>query len=180
MIKKILFLSIILFGLCACSNDTNENNNITINDEITLSELKEIVENNVKLIEELTNKNKELEEKITTLEENNKSLNDNLTTLQNRIVALEENNKTVNSTINNNYNELKNLITRNSYSLTNNYLISKNQLLGTWYYGNNNITFTDENLYIYDNWFEWKGMAFSYIYKDGKLYISDDGLVMTK
>ena len=53
------------------------------------------------------------------------------------------------------YNELSKKI--GGGSLGNKYTITKEQLLG-----------------------EWKDIAFSYIYKNGKLYLSDDGVVLQK
>ena len=46
--------------------------------------------------------------------------------------------------------------------------------------GNPEVTFTDENLVIHDNWFKWNEMSFSYIYINGKLFISDNGMILKK
>lgn len=167
MKKHIFILFIFCLLVCGCSKKE------TIDDK-NLKEIKNNIENNSKLIEELTNKNQELENKIVALEEEKKTLND-------EIKKLQESDSTISSTVDSKYRELKNLINNKPSSNSNQYTITKNQLLGTWKYSTNSeITITDENLKIHGNWFEWKGMAFSYIYKDGKLYISDDGYVMTK
>ena len=167
MKKYVLILLMICLLVCGCG----ENSSI---DNKTLKELKNNIENNTKLIEELSTKNQELENKIVTLEEEKNTLND-------EIKKLQESDTTIGSNIDSKYNELKNLINNKLSSSGNQYTITKNQLLGTWKYSDGGaITITDENLNIHGNWFEWKGMAFSYIYKDGKLYISDDGVVMTK
>lgn len=163
--KKCILATICLL-VCGCSQNEGIDNK-------SLSELKSIVENNTKLIAELTDKNQILENQIVTLEEEKKNLTD-------EVKKLQESDTTINSNVDSKYNELKKLI-NNNQSSTNQYTITKNQLLGTWKYSDNSkITITDENLKIHGNWFEWKGMAFAYIYKDGKLFISDDGYVMTK
>ena len=167
MKKYILILVIICLLVCGCSKKEN------INDK-TLKELKSSVENNTKLIQELTTKNEELENKVVVLEEEKKNLTD-------EIKKLQESDTTISSNIDSKYNELKTLINNKPSSSGNQYTITKQELLGTWKYSDNSkITITDENLKIHGNWFEWKGMAFSYIYKDSKLYISDDGYVMSK
>ena len=156
-----------MFILCGCAS----NNESSLNSD-TLNEIKKTVENNAKLIEELNTKNKELESKILMLEEQKTKLETSLTKLETKNTAISTN-------LDTKYNELKTLINSKG---TSNYTITKNQLLGTWKYGTSSqsITFTDENLVMHGNWFEWKGMAFYYIYKNGKLYISDDGYVLTK
>lgn len=167
MKRYFCLIFIIILLVCGCGNET------VTNDE-ELKELKTAIENNSKLIEELSTKNKDLEDKILTLEAEKQSLNEELKKLQ-------ESDKTMNSNIDSRYNELKTLINNKPTTISNQYTITKEQLLGTWKYSDNSqITFTDENLKIYGNWFEWKGMSFSYMYKDGKLYVSDDGIVATK
>lgn len=168
MKKCFYILCIILLFICGCSKSNERINNNE------LKKLKEAIDNNSKLIEELTTKNQELENKVIALEEEKQSLND-------EIKKLQESDKTINSNIDSKYNELKTLINNKISTTSNQYTITKDQLLGTWKYSNNSsITFTDENLRIHGNWLEWKGMAFPYMYKEGKLYVSDDGYVMTK
>lgn len=167
MKKYILILLVICLLVCGCSKKENI-------DDKTLKELKSSIESNTQLIQELTTKNQELENKVVALEEEKKNLTD-------EIKKLQESDTTISSNIDSKYNELKTLINNKTSSSGNQYTITKNELLGTWNYSDNSkITITDENLRVHGNWFEWKGMAFSYIYKDGKLFISDDGNVMTK
>ena len=167
IIFKILIVFFVFLIVCGCDSDSSI-------DTKELNKLKESIENNNKLIEKLTEKNKELENKITTLEQEKETLNE-------EIKKLQENDTTINTNIDKNYNELKSLINSNPSLTSNQYTITKDQLLGTWKYGENSkITFTDNNLSIHGNWFEWDGMSFSYIYINGKLYISDDGVVATK
>lgn len=190
MYKRILYVVIccfVLINVCGCNKNSKDNDKLAISSDTSLDEIKEIIQNNSKQIEELIAKNQELEKEISKLNEDKENLNKTITELQEQnktnsssLVVLQENDKTINSSIDTKYNELKSLINNNS-STKNNYTISKNQLLGTWKYGSNGkITFTDENLNVYGNWFEWDGMSFSYMYKDGKLYLSDDGVIMTK
>lgn len=167
MKKYISILVIICLIVCGCSQKGNV-------DDKTLKELKSSIESNTKLIAELTIKNQALENKIVTLEKEKQSLTD-------EVKKLQESDTAISSNIDSKYNELKTLINNKVSSSGNQYTITKNELLGTWNYSDNSkITITDENLRVHGNWFEWKGMAFSYIYKDGKLFISDDGYVMTK
>lgn len=167
MKRYILILVIICLLVCGCSKKENI-------DDKTLKELKSSIESNTKLIQELTTKNQELENKVAALEEEKKNLTD-------EVKKLQESDTSINSNIDSKYSELKTLINNKPSSSGNQYTITKQELLGTWKYSDNSkITITDENLKIHGNWFEWKGMAFSYIYKDGKLYISDDGYVMSK
>jgi len=167
MKKYISLLFIAFLLLCGCGNEK-------VTNDKELKELKESIESNSKLIEELTIKNKDLENKIVTLEEEKQLLNE-------EIKKLQESDKTITSNVDSKYNELKASINNKPSNTSNQYTITKGQLLGTWKYNDNSrITFTDENLKIYGNWFEWDGMSFSYIYKDGKLYVSDDGIVATK
>ena len=170
--KKILCLVVLSLLVCGCDNKELSNNNI--GDE-TLKEIKESIESNKKIIEELNNKNKELESKIESLENEKEEL-------KKTISSLESKDKEVDKTITNKYNELVKKINSSSGSTSSKYTITKEQLLGTWNYvvGSSSITFTDENLLVHDNWIEWKGMAFPYLYKNGKLYISDDGVVLQK
>lgn len=182
--KKIVCLVLLSLLVCGCDNKELSNNNIS---EDSLKQIKESIENNKKIIEELNNKNKELEEKISALENEKEEL-------KKTISSLESKDKEVDKTITNKYNEVsksiidkynelvKKINSSNSGSASSKYTITKDQLLGAWkdLNGNPEVTFTDENLIIHDNWFEWKGMAFPYLYKNGKLYISDDGVVLQK
>ena len=169
--KKIVCLVVLSLLVCGCDNKELSNNNIN---EESLKQIKESIESNKKIIEELNNKNKELEEKISALENEKEEL-------KKTISSLESKDKEVDKTITDKYNELNKKI-GSSGSLGSKYTITKEQLLGEWknLSGNPEITFTDENLTIHDNWFEWNGMSFSYIYKNGKLYISDNGMILKK
>lgn len=180
--KKILCLVLLSLLVCGCDNKELSNNNIG---EDSLKQIKESIESNKKIIEELNNKNKELESKIESLENEKEEL-------RKTISLLESKDKEVDKTITNKYNEVSKSITdkynelvkkiNNSGSASSKYTITKDQLLGAWkdLNGNPEVTFTDENLLVHDNWFEWKDMAFSYMYKNGKLYISDNGMILQK
>ena len=160
--KKILCLICIML-LCGCSNSKLNNNKL--NDE-TLKEIQKSIDEQKQLIEELTNK-------IETLTNEKEQL-------EKTILSLQEKDKAIEKNIQDKYNELVKKI--NNSSSANKYTITKEKLLGTWKYinGDNSITFTNDNLSIHDNWIEWKGMAFPYLYKNGKLYVSDDGVVLKK
>lgn len=97
---------------------------------------------------------------------------------------LEKSDESINDDINKKYQELKNSNTNSTKVVsTNNYTISKNQLVGNWKYLNNKneISFTSNNVEVYGNWIIYNGyQAVYYMYKDGKLYITDDGVVMLK
>jgi len=169
----------VLIGVCGCQKEDNTNTSTKEND-VVLSKLLTKIENNSKLIEELSikneelnNQNKELLEKIKTLEENKKTVDESIEKLENE-------DKTVKTKIDNNYNDLKNLINNKPSGNINQYTITKDQLLGTWGYDNNSLTFLDNNTEVIENWIIWKGMTIHYMYKDGKLYTSDDGVIMSK
>jgi len=175
----IIICTFVLLVVCGCQKESNTNTSIKENN-VTLGKLLTKIENNSKLIEELsikneelTNQNKELLEKIKTLEENKKTVDDSIEKLENE-------NKAVKTKVDNNYNDLKNLINNKPSGNINQYTITKNQLLGTWGYDNNSLTFLDSNTEVIENWIIWKGMTIHYMYKDGKLYISDDGVIMSK
>lgn len=177
-ISFIFICCVLLFGVCSCTND-DTSSDISNNG---LNELKLLIEENTLAINELKKKNEELESKLFTLEEDNKNLNDTITELENKISSLENSDKTINSSIDNKYSELKNMI-NNKMTATGNYTISKEQLLGTWNNigGSGTVTFANDNTEVFDNWIIYKGnMSVYYMYKDGKLYITDDGMVMTK
>ena len=169
MKKYILILVIICLLVCGCSQKGN------VSDK-TLKELKSSIENNTKLIAELTIKNQELENKIVTLEEEKQTLTD-------EVKKLQEGDTAISSNIDSKYNELKTLINNKPSSNGNQYTITKSQLLGTWHnlgYDNTE-TFTNENTEVIGNWIIYKGnMTLYYMYKDGKLYVADNGWIMTK
>lgn len=170
MRKCFYLLYVIGLLICGCSN-----NNETINNN-ELKKLKQAIDNNNELIQELSKKNKELENKIAILEEEKEGLNEEIKTLQ-------ESDKTINSNIDSKYNELKTLINNKPTTTGNQYTITKEQLLGTWENigWNNSETFTNENTEIIGNWIIYKGnMTLHYMYKDGKLYVTDDGWIMKK
>ena len=181
--KKILCLVVLSLLVCGCDNKELSNNNIS---EDSLKEIRESIESNKKIIEELNNKNKELESKIESLENEKEELKKTISSLESKDKEVDKiiTNKynEVSKSITDKYNELVKKINSNSGSTSSKYTITKEQLLGTWNYvvGSSSITFTDENLLVHDNWIEWKGMAFPYLYKNGKLYISDDGVVLQK
>lgn len=168
--KKIVCLILLSLLVCGCDSKGLNNNKLT---EETLKQIKENIDKNNKLIEELNAKNKELETKIVELSNEKEELKKNISTLQEKDKAIDKN-------IQDKYNELVKKI--NNSNSNSKYTITKEKLLGTWNYvqGNKSITFTNENLVIHDNWIEWKGLAFPYLYKNGKLYVSDDGVVLKK
>lgn len=192
--KKIICLVMLSLLVCGCDNKELGSNNLNRD---SLKEIKESVESNKKIIEELNNKNKELESKIETLENEKEDLKKTISELKekdkevdksilDKYTEVSKNIKDkyseVSKSIADKYNELSKKISSSNSGTGSKYTVTKEQLLGKWDYvvGNSSITFTDENLLVHDNWIEWKGMAFPYLYKNGKLYISDDGVVLQK
>ena len=176
--KKIFLFLFILFCMSGCSSDSTTN---TISDN-DLDELRTLIEKNNTAIEELKKKNEELESKIVLLEEENKNLNNTIIEIKDNVSDLEDSDKTIVSSIDNNYNELKRLI-NSKVTSTGSYTISKSDLIGTWKSvgSSSSLSFESDNVEVVGNWIIYKGyMAINYMYRDGRLYISDDGLVMTK
>lgn len=155
----------------------------------TSNNLEKLIENNTKQIEKINKKNQELEEKIVVLEETTK-------TLEEKITTLEKENKSLKNTSKARYDELKKL-TNKSVSTTNivsnRNTINQSQLIGTWknsrynWTFNNNGTLTLEsngspvNYQIVGNWIIVNDSeAIYYEYINGKLYISDNGPVLSK
>lgn len=170
MKKYISILVIICLLVCGCSQKGNV-------DDKTLKELKSSIESNTMLIQELTTKNQSLENKIVELEEEKQSLTD-------EVKKLQESDTTISSNMDSKYNELKTLINNKPSSSGNQYTITKQELLGTWQYVgyDTSITFTNDNVeMIGNNWFLYQGnRTIYYIFKNGKLYIADDGVMLTK
>ena len=189
--RKKFLLSVILL-LClfissGCENkekDSVKTNSKDVLEKIEncdLDELKTIVKDNIKKTEELEkeleNSKKEKEELIQTI-----------TDLENQLTELKNTTNNINNTIEAKYNELKGLIASSitNVSKTNNYTISKNQLIGTWKDLNSSsvLIFTNDNCQVLGNWviynYNNSEMAFAYIYKDGKLYISEAGSTLIK
>ena len=147
-----------------------------MSEDNSLSELKELIESNSTLIEELKNKNIELEGKISKLEEEKESLNKMLEELR-------DNDTNISSTIDNKYGELKGIIDNKFASNSNNYTITEQELVGTWdVLGfDDSITFSENGVEVIDNWIVVDDEStFYYMYKDGKLYVTDNGWIFTK
>ena len=165
-----LFLGMILLVLSGCGNG------VALSEDNSLSELKELIESNSILIEELKNKNIELEGKISKLEEEKENLNKMVEELQN-------NDTNISSIIDDKYGDLKEIIDNKFVSNSNNYTITKQELVGTWdaLGFDDSITFSENGLEIIDNWIVVDGEStFYYMYKDGKLYVTDNGWIFTK
>ena len=177
--KRVGIIFCILFLFCGCSNQNVDFDSY----EKKLSDIMITIEKNNSLIEELKKKNEELESKILVLEDSNEKLNDTISELNGKIVSLENSDKGITSSIDNKYGELKSMINNNNSSYSN-YTISKSELLGTWNAIGSysaSLSFTNDNVDVVDDWIIYKGsMAVNYMYKDGTLYLSDDGYIMTK
>ena len=169
-------VSILFFGLIllfvGCSNKEEVKT-----EDLSLKEIEKTLKENENSIKELLQENKELEKKVENLNKENSQLNE-------KISLLEKSDESINDDINKKYQELKNSNTNSTKVVsTNNYTISKNQLVGNWKYLNNKneISFTNNNVEVYGNSIIYNGyQAVYYMYKDGKLYITDDGVVMLK
>lgn len=189
--KKKIILGIILV-LCllissGCEKqkkDTSKKTNEYVSQEIEnsdLDELKNIVANNIK-------KTEELEQELKNKQQENEELKKELDNLEEQLNTFNDKNKTLTESIDNKYNELKGMIesTTTTATTSSNYTISKSQLIGTWKNINydETIIFTEENSQVLGNWivYNYNGeeMAFAYIYKDGKLYISEAGATLIK
>ena len=76
-------------------------------------------------------------------------------------------------------NQLQNVSISNDQNI-----ISKNQLIGTWKSRKQSLVFTDSNCDVIGNWIIYYGQeedaSIFYMYKGGKLYITDGGAVLTK
>ena len=184
----VLFLSVMLITGCGAKSESGdiadlkeEINNLkqqldkqsTIDgvdiENAGLDEFKVIVEGNNQKIESLTKDKKDLEDKVKKLQDTNNSLTS-------KISELESSNKSLNSIV-------SSLNSGSSNKTTNQYTITKSQLIGSWKLINSNmgpIVFTD-NCEVIGNWIigdiqlgnsEARPMAYSYIYKDNKLYLS--------
>lgn len=159
---------------------TSENVSQKIEDS-DLDELKTIVADNIK-------KTEELEQELENSKKENEKLIKTITDLENQLIELKNTTNNINNTIEAKYNELKGLIASSITiaSPTNNYIISKNQLIGTWKDLNSSsvLVFTNDNCQVLGNWIIYNynnsEMAFAYIYKDGKLYISEAGSTLIK
>lgn len=179
---KVLIFILVLFLVCGCDNKTESL------DSKQLDELKELIEVNNEAIKKLSDKNTELENKVTLLEEENKKLKETVTNTDNKVISLEDSDKNINSTIKTNYDELKKLIDNKlSSSNTSSYTISKSELLGTWNYidYDSPITFTNDNVDVFNNWIIFKNNSGNYrtlfyMYRNGQLYITDDGGILKK
>ncbi len=156
----------------------------------TNNNLEKLIENNTQQMEKINKKNQELEEKIVALEEKTKSLEE-------KIATLEKENNSLKNTSKTRYDELKELANKNAPTTTpvipNRNTISQSQLVGTWKNSNYNWTFNNDgtmtsnpggtplSYQIVGNWIIANGNnALYYEYINGKLYISDDGPVLSK
>lgn len=165
-----MLLGIVMIVLSGCTKE------VALNDDNSLLEIKQMIENNSKIIQELQNKNLELEKKISKLDEEKKDLN-------NKLVELQNSDNNISSTIDNRYNELKGIIDNKMVSSSNNYTITKQQLLGTWNIvgHDGSQTFYENNFEIVGNWIIFDdNNTLYYMYKDGKLYVADNGWIFTK
>lgn len=179
MKKKLILVFLVTFiCLTGCSKEKKEDTTPDFTD-MDIEELKEIVATNSEELKSLKETNEILSEKVNSLEAENKNLKE-------KITSLEETDKNLKTTDSSNYNELKKLITSSSSS--NPYTITKKQLTAkTWYYekGDEAITFKPESTEVIGNWIIMKrndnttGTLY-YMYKDGKLYTSDDGWMLTQ
>lgn len=167
--KKVVLSLLIIFILCGCSKKNNEAENKSLIDSSSLSEIKELINNNTKKIEELSKKNEELEQKIVKLEEEIENLKTNSETK---------------------HTELENLAKQKANYTSNNNAIGKGDLIGTWKNSSYNWTFNSDgtvyigdnvrNYYLDGNWIIVGESALYYEYKNGKLYTTDDGVVLSK
>lgn len=182
----ILLCGVMLISLTGCGKKAEEEviEQTTKSEKVeTSNNLEKLIENNTKQIEEINKKNQELEEKIIALEETTKKLEEKITTLEN--------------TSKTRYDELKKLTNKSVSTTTtivsNRNTINQSQLIGTWknskynWTFNNNGTVTLEsngaprNYQIVGNWIIVDSSeAVYYEYIDGKLYISDNGPVLSK
>lgn len=187
----VLLFSVMLINLTGCGKKVEEKviEQNTESEKIeTNNNLEKLIENNTKQIEETNKKNQELEEKIVALEEKAKALKEKITTL-------EKENKSLKNTSKTRYDELKKLTNKSAPTTvtSNRNTISKSKLVGTWKNSNYNWTFnsngkmtnspgsTPLNYQIVGNWIVVNGSsALYYEYINGKLYISDDGPVLSK
>jgi len=108
--KKVISLALIillLFGVLGC--EKKENTTVENGDDLALQEIKEIINNNSKRIENLTNENSKLKEQLSLLSEENK-------TLKETVQGLNSDNKynELNKKIDNKYNELNSKIIDNT------------------------------------------------------------------
>lgn len=149
------------------TTDTPIDENI---ENASLDELKQMLEENKKEIESLSKDKKTLEEKVKQLQDSNSSLDK-------KVTSLESSNKSLKSTINS-------LSTSSSSKTTNQYTITKKQLIGTWTVDGHNLVFSNSNCDVIGNWIIYHQNGYDstlyYMYKDGKLYITDDGVVYSK
>ncbi len=157
------------------SNDNNTKNNSTENLKMTITD-------NNKKIEELTQNNLALANKVSSLEATNKKIEEltqNNLALTNKVSSLEATNKTLNSTIS---------YIKNNQSSNSKYTITKEQLVGKWQKkdGNTVYEFTENSEVIDNNWaileiiYEDKDQSTygtPYLYKDEILYVPDGVLV---
>ena len=190
MMKKIILgVTLILCLLISSGCESQEkdtpkktSNNVSQKiEDSNLDELKNIVADNIKKIEEL-------EKELKNKQQENEELKKEITNLQTQLDEFNEKDTILNNSIDSKYNELKGLIGNNTATTTtsSNYIISKSQLIGTWKNINYDETliFTEENSQVLGNWIIYyynnREMAFSYIYKDGKLYISENGATFIK
>ena len=191
--KKILMISLCLMLLTGCGATNNKeldslreevnslkqqleaNGNEPTPNENTestnLDDLKKLIDDNNKKIDDLSKEKKSLEDKVKKIQDTNDSLSK-------KVSDLESANKSLKSTIDS-------LSPSNSSSKSNQYTITKKQLIGTWEYSNGHgITFTDSNCDVIDNWIIYHQNSYDstvyYMYKNGKLYVTDDGQLYTK
>lgn len=189
----ILLCGVMLISLTGCGKKTEEKiiEQTTKNEQVeTSNNLEKLIENNTKQIEKINKKNQELEEKVVALEETTK-------TLEEKITSLEKENKTLKNTSKTRYDELKKLTNKSVSTTTtivsNRNTINQSQLIGTWKNSRYNWTFNNNgtvalesngspvNYQIVGNWIIINGSeAVYYEYIDGKLYISDNGPVLSK
>ncbi len=160
--KKILIMTFCLLLITGCGSKNDNQQLDALKEEITSLKQKLEEQTNDTSIDENTN----LDELKQTIEENNK-----------KIESLSKDQKNLES-------KVKDLQNTTNSSKNSTYTITKEQLLGTWSYGENSITFTDSNCEVIDNWIilhrEGYDGDFYYMYKDGKLYTTDDGLIFSK
>ncbi len=177
MKKKILlwfFLTFICLTGCGKKEQTNSPTDFQ---DMDLEELREIVASNRDELNQLKKQNETLSTKIDSLETENKNLKE-------KIASLEKADQDLKSSDSSHYTELKKLISSSGSS--NLYTITKKQLTAKpWYYENGDaaITFQSGNTEVIGNWIIMKrdnnttGTLY-YMYKDGKLYASDDGWIL--
>ena len=174
MKKNNIFILIIILLLTSGCNNNQTNNQSLKNTDKELQELKELIKNNSNLIKELSDKNKNLNETLVSIQEDNKTLKDT-------VLTLNDTDEKINANFNAKYNELQTLI--NNKNTSGSYTISKSELLGTWNIIGEHGTevFTNENVEVIGNWIIYNGESpIYYMYRDNKLYLSDNGWIMTK